>query len=153
VYTHFDGLLEEAHHRIGKKGVPVMSRLDQRREVGSPEGLLVFVRGKAREEASLVLTEDDNEDLLERMAKMPRQLLELMRGQLGRSALFVGVSPRDRLIRVLSRQFLEERGNRIQGPSFMVSPEPDPAYWQKYRIQWIHSPLDDFIAALQQAIV
>ena len=153
IYTHFDGLLEEAHHRKDKKGVQVMTRLDQRREVASPEGLLVFVRGKVREEASLVLTEEDNELLLERMGKMPRQILELMRGQLGRSALFVGVSPRDRLIRSLSRQFLEEKGNRIQGPSFIVSPEPDEPYWHKYGIQWIQSPLEDFVAALQQATV
>jgi len=150
VYTHFDGLLEEAHHRKDKKGVQVLSRLDQRREVNSPEGLLVFVRGRVREEGSLVLTEDDNELLLERMARMPRQILELMRGQLGRSALFVGVSSRDKLIRSLSRQFLDEAGNRIQGPSFMVSSEPDPAYWSKYGMQWIDWPLDDFIAALGQ---
>jgi hypothetical protein len=151
VYTHFDGLLEEAHRRKGKQGVQVISRLDQRREVSSPDGLLVFIRGKVREEASLVLTEDDNELLLERMAKMPRQIQELMRGQLGRSALFVGVSPRDRLIRTLSRQFLEEKGNRIQGPSFIVSAEPDSAYWRKYGIEWIQSPLDDFFTELQQA--
>ena len=154
VYTHFDGLLEDALHRAHKI-VQVASRVEQRCGVSSAEGLLVCVRGTLRDESSLVLTEEDHELLWERMGRLPRQTLEFMRGGLGCSRLYMGISPRDPLIRRLSRQLLGEGSSGIQGPTFIVCAEPtqvDEAYWQRYDVHWIPSPLDDFVEALTRAV-
>lgn len=154
VYTHFDGLLQEALDRT-HRAVQVATRVDQRREVASDEGLLVCVRGTLRDPDTLVLTEEDHEQVWERMGRLPRQMLELMRGGLGHCALYLGVSPRDQLVRRLSRQLLEGEKGRLQGPKFIVCPDPtaaDDAYWRRYDVQWIKSSIEEFLGALTRAV-
>lgn len=154
IYTHFDGLIESVLPNSGRN-MRIVSRLDEPIDVEKGVSLLVHLRGTIRDENSLILTEEDNEVLWDRLGKLPNQVSALIRGSLGCSALFLGLSPRDLSVRRLSNQLLDVKGGRrIHGPAFFVCPQDavDDAYWGKYGIQWISMSLDDFFEALQEAL-
>jgi hypothetical protein len=154
IYTHFDGLIESVLPNSGRN-MRIVSRLDETIDVEKGVSLLVQLRGTIRDENSLILTEEDNEVLWDRLGKLPNQVSALIRGSLGCSALFLGLSPRDLSIRRLSSQLLDLKGGRrIHGPAFFVCPQEavDDAYWGKYGVQWISMSLEDFFEALQEAL-
>jgi hypothetical protein len=112
------------------------------------ETLVVHVRGVYSEEDSLVLTERDHELLLDRMMCLSSQVTDLTRKSVGRSLLYVGVSPRDPLIRRLTRAL---RGNgRNQGRMYFVSPDQleGDAYWDDYNVKWLPMKLEEFMCAV-----
>jgi hypothetical protein len=76
-------------------------------------------------------------------------VVDLVR-QMGRSFLFLGVSPRDQLARRLSC-LLETGEASMQGPCFFVSREAtevDTAYWRSFNVLWIREEPATVIEAL-----
>lgn len=153
-YTYFDGLMEQclngadAHLNAIVRSVTDPPIGDTRAIVNQRP--LVLLRGSWTDPDSLVLTEEDNEALLESLRRMHATLSGLTR-QIGRSVLFLGVSPRDPLVRALSQQLLETGNKRKQGPTFFVWPRPNPAdaaYWRRYGIVWIDHAPDEVIEAV-----
>jgi hypothetical protein len=74
----------------------------------------------------------------------------------GRSLLFVGVSPRDPVVRRFLRVLMgDESRRRLQGPSFFVTThhsDVDLAYWDQYNTTWIDvNPLHFIEAATVHA--
>ena len=155
-YTFFDGLLEGcANH--GKSGfTDIVYTLDEQRASDSKyadkDSLLILVRGSVANDQSLVLTESDHQRLTEDIVNM-RKEYEAIAKQVGRCVLFMGVSPRDPLVRQLSYKLLES-GRRRQGPTFFVSKdhtEVDDAYWRQFDVQWLDENLEDVIPAILKA--
>ncbi|HUE89315.1 MAG TPA: CHAT domain-containing protein [Vicinamibacterales bacterium] len=150
IYTYFDGMMAEAFNTL-RKTVRLVPSLESSVEAVESSPLLIHLRGSIKDERSLVLTEEDHERLLESMRPMPSHIVELARGRAGRSVLFLGVSPRDPLIRHLSSQLLETGKNRLQGPVFFAYPNHTPvddAYWDKYEVNWIDLSPEALVAAI-----
>jgi hypothetical protein len=158
-YTFFDGLLERACEATG--GAPawqVFNRVPNRiksldEHTASAPGILVLVRGTVREDGSLVLTEEDHEQLWNQIPRIDRKLdAEVKRAN--RCVLFLGTDPRDPLIHRLAQQILDSGQNRKQGPTYFVCPAhtaTDEVYWSKYRVEWIHKDLEAVIPQLSGA--
>jgi hypothetical protein len=155
IYTHFDGLMDEAF-----KSVRRVPRLVPSLEppVDVPEGsaaLLIHVRGSVTNERSLILTEEDHDRLWDAVSRLPSRIVELSRGQAGRSVLFLGVSPRDPLVRRLSKQLLETGEARIQGPTYFACVDHtavDDAYWDKYDVQWLPHTVQEVVASVSRGL-
>jgi hypothetical protein len=153
-YTYFDGLLEQCFNE-GTSPLNALVSSVTAPPVGDPISIpkqrpLVLLRGSLSDPDSLVLTEEDYETLLDSVARMNRWLAAITR-RIGRSILFLGVSPRDVLVRALARQLIETGDKRKQGPIFFVAPRrtcADEAYWRRYGIQWIDASSDEVINAL-----
>ena len=150
ICAYFDGLLDAS---MAKKGKPfrALHSVDQKVDGLHDETLIVHVRGIYNEEDSLVLTERDHELLIDRMMSLSSQVTDLSRKSVGRSLLFIGVSPNDQLIRRLTRSL---RGNtRTQGPMYFVCADKGDgdAYWDDYEVQWLPMTLEEFMAAAPAA--
>jgi hypothetical protein len=154
-YTFFDGLIESCVNRgdsplnIILYGVQEPASASVGALAAKPRPLLL-VRGSLSKSDSLVLTEEDYEDLLENISQMPPTTASLAR-QTGSSVVFLGVSPRDPLVHALARKILETTTRRTHGPTFWVYRQPsevDKAYWSRYAVEWIHHPTDQVIDAL-----
>jgi hypothetical protein len=147
ICAYFDGLMTEAMTGAHKTFRALQS-VDQKAAGYRDETLVVHVRGVYSESDSLILTERDQELLLDRMMNLSSHVADLARKTVGRSLLYLGVSPRDPLVRRLTRAL---RGNgRNQGPMFFVSPDRtvEDAYWDDYNVQWLPMPLDAFLDAV-----
>lgn len=147
-YLHFDGLMEEALKQAGKMA-RVLNRVDMSLTGEQAETLLVNVLGTLTQATSLMLTELDHEHVWERLPRASTDVVDLVR-QMGRSLLFLGVSPRDFLVRRFS-SLVEVGEASMQGPCFFVSKqatEVDAAYWRPYNVQWIHEEPAAVIEAL-----
>ena len=151
-YLHFDGLMEEALKRLPKLA-RVLNRVEQSQTGGEhTEPLLVNVLGTLNNAASLMLTEMDHEHVWERMAHASSDVVDLVR-QMGRSLLFLGVSPRDMLVRRLIC-LLETGEASMQGPCFFVSREAtevDASYWKPFNVLWIREDPVTVIEAAHRA--
>lgn len=150
-YLHFDGLMEAALKRT-RKMARVLNRVEQSQTGGEhTEPLLVNVLGTLDNAASLMLTEMDHEHVWERIPHASSDVVDLVR-QMGRSFLFLGVSPRDMLVRRLSC-LLETGEASMQGPCFFVSrdaTEVDAAYWKPFNVLWIREEPATVIEALTE---
>ena len=151
VYTNFDGLVEKAFQ---ESNIPVqtVAAVDQRFESDGTPTVLMCPRGLLRFKDSLILTEEDHEKLYERVARWDPVLRDRMRGQVGRSTLFLGVSPRDELVRRIAGQLLAAGEDRMQGPTFFFCNYHsigDDAYWSKYDVRWINYDIHDFSEILR----
>jgi hypothetical protein len=85
------------------------------------------------------------------MGNLSPQVMDLTRKSLGRSLLYLGVPPRDPLVRRLTRAL---RGNfRGQGPMYFVSSDQttENAYWDEYHVRWLPFKLEDLMLALGNA--
>jgi hypothetical protein len=154
IYTHFDGMMEEAF-KAARRTVRLMPSLDHQIDGSDAEGLLVHLRGTVKDERSLVLTEEDHDTLWQLLSSLPSRIVELTRGKAGRSVLFMGVSPRDPLVRRLSLQLLETGKNRLQGPTYFVCADHtavDDAYWEKYDVNWIPMGCEELVASIAQSL-
>jgi hypothetical protein len=135
------------------KNFRALQSVDQKAAGYRDETLVVHIRGIYSESDSLVLTERDHELLLDRMLSLSSHVADLARKTVGRSLLFLGVSPRDQLVRRLTRAL---RGNgRNQGPMFFVSSDQvvEDAYWDEYNVRWLPMSLDAFLEAIAQSEV
>lgn len=149
-YCHFDGLLEEAF--APQEHSPLIVNLvdhDPDSELGGP--LLVNLCGTWADDRSLVLTEIDHDQLMERLKNMTVYAERLMTDSLGRSLLFLGVHPRDPLVKALCNNLLKSELARNRGPLFFACSEyteVDDAYWTRYDVQWIAEDLELIIEEL-----
>jgi hypothetical protein len=154
IYTHFDGLMARAYGSLDH-AVRVVNRVDEELQSEGEETLLVHLRGTVTDEASLVLTEQDHERLWNDLANLSSQVAGLIHLGLGRSILFLGVSPRDALLRRLVDRLLPEGPSRTQGPIFFVCPghsKVDEAYWRRYGVEWIDESPDVVVRALRAQV-
>jgi hypothetical protein len=176
IYTHIDGLMAAA---LGKRNATrVMNVLEQEAEaITSAVGrhvnvvddrrdalLLVNLRGSLNDPKSLILTEADHEGLSDRLAIEGGELGDLLTGDgIGRTVVFIGVHPRDPVVRQLCKTHLSDKGSvgRIEGKlraltnkrvaKFFVVPRMsavDEAVWQEYDIQWIQADPAAVVAAM-----
>lgn len=141
-YTYFDGFLEAEVTQGNARLNQVIYDLDKSLEGTSPtlEGkrFLVLLRGSHRRGKSLVLTETDHDALADKIRNISPQITEftLKEKQL---TLFLGVSPRDPLIRQLARRLLAASpSQRLHRPPYFVwkgwTPV-DKAYWQQFGVR------------------
>ncbi|MFX0200918.1 MAG: CHAT domain-containing protein [Candidatus Hodarchaeota archaeon] len=154
IYTFIDGLMEKALNRQDKL-MCAISDLTEKVDADINTPLLVLLRGSVKNLESLVLTEEDHDLLCNNIRKLSTSIAGLTRGELGRSLLFLGVSPRDPIIRLLSAQLLETGSSRNQGPTFFVGSghtDADHSYWEKFDVQWIEEDLNDLISALSNIV-
>lgn len=150
VCTYFDGLIDDALAREDKtpRSLTVSSAADE------PGGDLVVVhlRGKPTEPDSLVLTEEENEQLSDRLTSLPAALIHLLHDRVGRSLLFLGVSPRDPVVRRLGRQLLGGAGSQNRGPAFFVCRRRDAveeAYWRPVEgLVWVEADPGELVRSL-----
>jgi hypothetical protein len=154
VYMPFVGLAEVAFS--GRPKSPqTITGIEQQSSSDITGTVLMCPKGTLRQKNSLILTEEDHELLYERLSRLSPVLRDHLRGGVGRSALFVGVSPRDELARRVASQVLEAGENRIQGPTFFVAgyhSMADDAYWDKYRVRWISCDIARFASDLSRIV-
>jgi CHAT domain-containing protein len=152
ICAYFDGLAVEALTEASSRAFRSVTVIDEKvPALRADETLVVHLRGLHTESDSLVLTERDEEQLLERMSNLSPHVQDLTRKSVGRSLLFLGVSPRDAVVRRLTRVL---RGNgRNQGPMFFVAShgESQNAYWDEYKVRWLTLRLEDFLSELGDA--
>lgn len=165
-YTHFDGALESAATAPRTPPTIILPWLPSDRDHLPPEfdawdpksseqRLFILLRGTLRQrDPGPVLTENENELLLDRVAAMHREIAQLTRLSWGQSVLFLGVDPRDRLVHSLARKLIDPpgpAGETKQGPTYFAWSKPtaaDRAYWAQYRTQWLDRDLGDLVQSL-----
>ncbi|HEV7505152.1 MAG TPA: CHAT domain-containing protein [Thermoanaerobaculia bacterium] len=150
-YLHFDGLLAEAFAERSRR-VRVVQGVDAAVPLGDLP-LLVHVRGSYSDPASLVLTEDDHNNLWDRVGRMSQEIVNLVRGYAGRSLFFLGVSPRDPLVKRLFSKLIEDWSERARGPLFFLcsSGETGDPFWEQAQVEWIDADLGATVEALTAA--
>jgi hypothetical protein len=147
-YTHFDGLLEGAFQR--KERTPqIVYTLSKPPDLQQRHQILILVRGTLTNDESIVLTEQENEELAAVIDRLPPAIEQITTVSTGRSVLLLGVNPRDAIVRKLARRLIRPRTN--QGPAFFVCPKytaADEAYWESLNVKWIKAEPDAVIAQL-----
>jgi hypothetical protein len=154
ICTYFDGLLQQALQE-SRRTVQVINSLSSRVTLEPDATLLVHLRGHWSDPNSLVLTEEQHNDLLDCLVELPTCLAKLMRGWVGRSPLFLGLDPRDPLVRRLVSKLIPEPYRKTVGTVYFACVEPsddDNAYWSEFETEWLRSPLRDLIAAINTAL-
>lgn len=141
VCLYFDGLIPAA---INRRGTParLITAPEETLRGHKGETLVLCLRGHYVDGESLVLTERDHDALFDRLGRMSPAVADaLVRKQIGMSALYLGVSPRNRLARRLT-SVLRGKKNRPStcGPVYFASAEADEgveAYWDEYEVRWL----------------
>ncbi len=142
ICTYFDGQLQQALQE-SMRPVQVINSL---RSTVAPEpgvALLVHLRGHWSDPNSLVLTEEQHNDLFDCLVELPTCLAKLVRGSVGRSPLFLGLDPRDPLVRRLISKILPEQHRDTVGPIYFACVNPsddDKAYWSDFETEWLDLP-------------
>lgn len=150
-YTYFDGQLAKALEK--DREVRIISGVTENLSLEGSLRLLILLRGTILDYNSLILTEEDHDNLYRSMQKIPSQITDLLHKEYGRSLLIIGVSPRDVMVRQLCRQLLKPEVSKTFGQIFIVDKtlnEVDRAYWKTiYKtIKWIEADASDLIMAL-----
>ncbi len=150
-YCCHDGLMEKALTMEGREPQIVNSAC-QRAEMHGEALLLANLCGTLRDADSLVLTEEDFDTFLGDLGRTKTSAItNVMYGQLGRSLLVLGFSPRDQLIRSLAVKLLKGIRSRTQGPIFFVCADDAEAkdpYWRGFNVEWIIVDPDKLISVL-----
>jgi hypothetical protein len=149
---YFDGLLAQAFAEANRPTRSVNAP-DEAATIGGDLPLLVHVRGTHKFIDSLVLTEQDHDELWDRLGRMSQAVTDLVRGYYGRSLLFLGASPRDPLVKRLAAKLLEQVPHKKRGPMYFVcakGEQQDP-YWDAFSVTWIEGELTEVISALTTA--
>ena len=154
ICTYFDGLLQQALQET-LRPVQVINSL--RSKVAPEPGvtLLVHLRGHWSDPNSLVLTEEQHNDLFDCLVELPTCLAKLVRGSNGRSPLFLGLDPRDPLVRRLVSKLIPEQHRATVGPVYFACVDPsddDKAYWSDFETEWLDAPLGDLMTAINTAL-
>lgn len=157
VYTHFDGLMHEALTHKSKHPC-VLNVIDRNDTTKKDPPVLLNLRGTLQLDQPtlsprVVLTDRDHEQRFDELTKPIPDIFNLLTGGGDRALLFLGVSPRDPLVRRLCSQHLDNADNSIQGPRFFVHPTEEPAdeaYWQPFDVTWIRESPCDVIETLTQ---
>lgn len=158
LYAPVDGLLQEAL-RSQPVSVRVMDVVSREQEggnslAGAADRLLVNLRGSVWEqEKRLILTEWDEDELLDAIPDaVPKELKSFVRHP-GRTLLFLGLSPRDPLARRVARLMDLSIGSS-QGLRYFVAnevPAADQRYWEAFKVEWIHEDPRRVVDALGAA--
>lgn len=159
-YTWFDGLihacvqrgrsaLSEVITELTPSGMESSSRDRERRP-------LVLPRGSIHNPGSLVITENDHERLAASIARMPSELRAITRRKFPCSVLFIGLNPREPLVRQLCQVLLDTNttGRRVQGPTYFLCSSDevaDQAYWAQYETTWLIDDTEPFLEDLLEA--
>jgi hypothetical protein len=155
LYTHFDGLLEEA---LGRSGITPRT-VNAFSKTPSPVRVrptIVNLRGSLSDPDSVVLTETDHEERFDALKLPVAEIAELLGEEIGRTVVLLGASPRDPLVRRALSQHLDTSPKRTQGERYIVSPVRHPvdeAYWHRFDVHWIARHPEAVIEALLEAQV
>jgi hypothetical protein len=147
-YTHFDGLIEGAF-KTQERTPQIVYTLSNPPDLQQGHQILILVRGTLTNDASLILTEQENEDLAAAIDRLSPAIEQITTVVMGRSVLLLGVNPRDPIVRKLARRLIRPRTN--QGPAFFVCPKfssADKAYWASLKVVWIEAEPEAVIAKL-----
>ena len=161
VYTFIDGLFEQSLRRVRGRELRVVQAADVPAR-GEPTGrdlLLVNLRGTwTSAEASLpamVLTEEDADEVRDRMDLVGRLVADVMNRVGGCTLLFLGVSPRDPLVRTLARRLLHRDSARSRATAFFVGQQvatADRSYWQQFpKVEWLDLDVETVMIGLSAA--
>jgi hypothetical protein len=156
VCAYFDGMIEEAMARRHRR-FRAITNVDQKLAGYRGEPLVVHLRGSFKDGESLVLTERDHELLWDRMGKLSSDITDLTRKRVGLTLLYIGVSPRDPMIRRLTHAL--RGGTRAQASlatqgrmyfACATHGEVDEAYWKQHGVQWLSMKTEEVIAAVNK---
>jgi hypothetical protein len=136
VYTYIDGLLETVLQKQWGSNL----RVTQADEINGPlaageDTVLVNLRGTFTDPGSMILTEDDREALMDDKIRHIAGFVENLMNKGGAcTLLFIGVSPRDSLVRSLSRRILRSSVKGRRGTAYFACDgmnEADMFYWNQ----------------------
>jgi len=154
--SHFDGLLEDALEKHGR-GARSLSATDAGATVDDDDLLVINLRGTLSDPESLVLTEEEHDLLYDRLATLPPAIVHLAHGKkkIGRTLLFLGVSPRDPIVRRLAGRLLGPEMSKNRGTAFFACRHRDAveeAYWERFEgLEWIEAETEALLEALDAA--
>jgi hypothetical protein len=110
------------------------------------------LRGHYSSPPSLVLTELDEDCLLDAAPAIAEYVEALMLANGGTSLLFLGVSPRDPLVRCLARRLLRTDNERSRGSAYFVGQgvsRADQGYWDRLSgLKWIDAGVETLVREL-----
>ena len=113
------------------------------------------LRGHYSSPESMVLTELDEDRLLDVAREIAQYVADLMLMNSGTSLLFLGASPRDPIVRSLARRLLRRENARSRGIAYFVAQsvtQADYGYWKQLDgLEWLEAPLDSVIRGLSAA--
>jgi hypothetical protein len=157
VCLYFDGLI---HAAMSRRGVGPRSIMAPEENLNGFKGepLLLHLRGHYVDPDSLVLTERDHDQLHDRLGRISPAIADvLVRKQIGMTALYLGVSPQNRLLRRLTNVLRSPRNRPGScGPIYFVcreSDDIDEAYWRDYDVEWLRFEPIALVSALSNALV
>ena len=155
-YTHLDGLLEATLLKQGRKVRLLRPRDLMNGAKPAADGLsLLTLRGHYSSPESMMLTEYDEDLLVDAAGEIAACLEDLMHLNSSTSLLFLGVSPRDPIVRALARRLLRQEKLRSRGIAYFVAPTATPAdrgYWKRFAsLEWLELPADTVIRGLTAA--
>jgi hypothetical protein len=153
-YTYYDGFLEKRAISREAPATVVLPSLDAKLPgLCDDKRVLVMVRGCREWQDSLVLTEDDYEQLWVR--NISEEVMDRVKGRAKVSVLFLGVNPRDPLTHCLGKRLLERKSKRRkQGPTYFIWQKPtaaDKAYWEDFDVRWIEDEFERLLPLLTTA--
>ena len=157
VYANVDGLLERAlfRHRGRNLRVVQTENVDAGATPGEGELVLLNLRGNYTSPQTMVLTESDEDQVLDRIDEIASFVEDLMNQVGGCTLLYLGVSPRDPLVRALSRRLLRRDVSRNRGTAYFVasvSTPADQAYWEEFaKLEWLELDAETLINGLSIA--
>jgi hypothetical protein len=157
VYTHVDGLLERALYQLRGRNLRVVDPATLEGAGASPapsDVVLLNLRGNYTTPASLVLTERDEDAVLDNIPEVASFVEDLMNASPGCTLLFLGISPGDPLVRALSRRLLRDEVSRNRGTAYFVAPGrtvADEAYWRFDKLEWVELDLETVLQGLSTA--
>jgi hypothetical protein len=157
ICLYFDGLI---HAAMSRRGVGPRSIMAPEENLSGFKGepLLLHLRGHYVDPDSLVLTERDHDQLYDRLGRISPAIADvLVRKQIGMTALYLGVSPQNRLLRRLTNVLRSPRNRPGScGPIYFVcreSDDIDEAYWRDYDVEWLRFEPIALVSALSSALV
>ena len=157
VYANVDGLLERSlvQHRGRNLRVVQTESVESTTTPADDELVLLNLRGNYTAPQTMVLTETDEDHVLDRIEDIASFVEDLMNQVGGCTLLYLGVSPRDPLVRALSRRLLRHEVARNRGTAYFVasvSTAADKAYWEEFaKLEWLELDAETIINGLSIA--
>jgi CHAT domain/SIR2-like domain len=147
-HSYYDSLIEDA---IRVQRFELLRTLDK--GPGERVPPFVYLRGSIKLEQSLVLTDQDQDEQIDRIASMPSQLGDLLTRGIGMSVLFLGVSPADPLVRRVTARLLQPVSKKNRGTMFFCTPAgTEDMYWDQWDVEWLNVDMESLIAELQSSL-
>jgi CHAT domain len=166
-YTYFDGYLERLVESRNSFLTNIVTEFDKPLPFDpdlhrgtsetvdiSPRSLVLLRGSHSKLNVKVALTEDDHDELYQRIGRMDPVLINAARG-IESSVLFLGLDPRDYVARQIALQLIDTSPSRVQGPTYFVCTkydEVDEAYWKKFSVTWIRHPLAQVVQSITEAV-